>query len=76
MSILAVLRDPKRMIGVHSWLALVWLVLTLGTTVLAVVIPDNRYLLAWIVFMSGYANVVGHWSAREGAAPSAEEVPG
>ena len=71
MSVTDMLQDPARMIGVHSWLALVWLALTIGTTVWALVSPDNRYLLAWVIFMSGYANVASHWSAREGAAPSA-----
>jgi hypothetical protein len=74
MSIMDMLQDPARMIGVHSWLALLWLALTFGTTVLAMWFPEHPYLLAWVIFMSGYANVASHWSAREGAAPSAGEV--
>lgn len=75
MSIMNTLRDPSRMIGVHSRLAVLWLVLAILTTVWALYDPENRYLLAWVIFMSAYANCVGHWGAREGAAPSAcEEV--
>jgi hypothetical protein len=67
---------PAARIRMHTWLAWVWLVLAVGTTGWAFWQPENRYLLAWIVFMSAYANCCGHWSAREGAAPSAKEGEG
>jgi hypothetical protein len=64
---------PAARIRMHTWLAWAWLVLAVGTTGWALYDPENRYLLAWVIFMSAYANCVGHWSAKEGAAPSAEE---
>lgn len=69
----AVLDDPKRMMAVHGWLAALWLALAVGTTAWAFYDPESRYLLAWLVFMSAYANAGAHWSARQGAAPSAED---
>lgn len=57
----------------HTAAAWIWLTLTLFTTAAAMVWPEHPWLLAWVIAMSGYANVVGHWSAREGAAPSAKE---
>jgi hypothetical protein len=73
VTLLTALSDPARMIRVHGWAALVWLVLAILTTAWALYDPENRYLLAWVVFMSAYANCASHWSAREGAAPSAKE---
>lgn len=64
---------PEARIKLHEVLAGVWAVLALGTTGWALYDNENKFLLAWVIFMSAYANVVGHWSAREGAAPSAEE---
>jgi hypothetical protein len=66
------LANPEKMIVVHTWMAIIWALLSLATTIAAVVFPDNRFLLAWVIFMSGYANTVGHWAARQGAAPNAE----
>lgn len=65
--------DPEHRITLHTYAAWIWLVLTLLTTAAAMRWPEHPWLLAWIITMSGYANVVGHWSAREGAAPSAQE---
>lgn len=73
MSLLHALNDPAKMAGVHGYLAALWLALAALTTVWAVLDPENRYLLAWVIFMSGYANAGAHWAARQGAAPSAEE---
>ena len=70
------LSDPKRMIKVHGVLALLWVVLALGTTVWAVLDSESKYLLAWVIWMSGYANAAAHWSARQGAAPSAGDGDG
>jgi hypothetical protein len=64
---------PEQRIRLHTWLAWLWLGLTLATTAWAVYAPDSQFLAAWIIAMSGYANVCGHWGAREGAAPSASE---
>lgn len=64
---------PEQRIRLHTWLAWLWLGLTLATTAAAMRWPEHPWLLAWVICMSGYANVVGHWSAREGAAPSAAE---
>ncbi len=56
----------------HGWLAVAWFILTLVTTGLALWFPEHPWLLAWVIFMSGYANTAAHWAAREGAAPSEE----
>jgi hypothetical protein len=63
--------SPEARIRLHTWLARLWLALAVATTGWALWSPDNRYLLAWVIFMSAYANTASHWSAREGAAPSA-----
>lgn len=63
--------SPETRIKLHTWLAVIWLVLTIVTTAWAWAVQKD-ILLGWITFMSGYANVGTHWSAREGAAPSAE----
>lgn len=65
------LMSASTAVRVHNWAAGVWLALALGTTGWALYDPENRYLLAWVIFMSAYANTASHWSAREGAAPSA-----
>ena len=70
-----VLSDPKAMAKVHGALALVWLVLAILTTVWALYDPENEYLLAWVIAMSAEAHAAAHWSARQGAAPSAEGAP-
>jgi hypothetical protein len=62
-------------VTVHTWAAGIWLVLAVLTTAWAIVTPDNPYLLAWIVFMSGYANVGAHLAGRAGAGPSEGESP-
>jgi hypothetical protein len=64
---------PEQRIRLHTWAAWAWLALAVATTTWALYQPDNRYLLAWVIFMSAYANTASHWSAREGAAPSAKE---
>jgi hypothetical protein len=64
---------PEQRIRLHTWLAWLWLALTVGTTAAAIIWHDATWLLAWLVFMSGYAIVSTHWAAREGAAPSARE---
>lgn len=64
--------DPEHRIALHTWAAWLWLVLTIGTTAAAVVWPEHPWLIAWLIFMSGYAIVSTHWAAREGAAPSAQ----
>ena len=72
MNVHAWVTDPERRITLHTWAAWIWVGLTLATTAAALIWPDHPAVLAWIITMSGYANVVGHWSAREGAAPSAQ----
>ena len=59
--------------SLHGWLAVVWFILTVITTALALIFPEHPWLLAWVIFMSGYANVASHWAAREGATPPDEE---
>jgi hypothetical protein len=70
MNFHALVNEPKSRILLHTWASGVWLVLTIATTLWALWIGE--YLLGWLTFMSGYANVVGHLSAREGAQPSAK----
>lgn len=65
--------SPEQRMRLHAGAAVLWLVLAVATTGWALVMPDNHYLLAWVIFMSAYANTASHWSAREGAAPSAKE---
>jgi hypothetical protein len=63
-------------VRVHNWAAVVWLALAIGTTGWALYDPENRYLLAWVIFMSAYANVASHLSASAGAGPSeGEDTP-
>lgn len=66
------LSDPKVMLAVHGWAAVLWVVLALGTTVAALFFPDHPFLLAWVIFMSGYANAAAHWAARQGAEAEAD----
>lgn len=65
--------SPERTARAHKVLAAIWLLLALVTTGWAIVQPDNPYLLAWVIFMSGYANVAAHLAASAGAGPSASE---
>jgi len=65
--------SPEVRIKLHTWLACLWFMLAILTTGWAFYDPENRFLLAWIIFMSAYANTASHWSAREGAAPSADD---
>jgi len=66
---------PARTVKLHTTMAAIWAVLALSTTAWGLYDPENRYLLAWLIFMSGYANMVGHLAGRAGAAPSAKEEP-
>jgi hypothetical protein len=68
------LHDARVMVRVHSWLTISWWILALGTTILALLYPDNRFLLAWVIFMSGYANAATHWSAKQAAEAEDTEV--
>ena len=61
-------------VTLHTWAAGIWLVLAIGTTAWGIVTPDHPYLLAWVIFMSGYANVAAHLAGRAGAAPSEGET--
>jgi hypothetical protein len=63
---------PEQRIRLHSWAAWLWLALAVATTGWALVDSENHALLAWVIFMSAYANTASHWSAKEGAAPSAD----
>ena len=63
--------EPELRIRLHTWLALLWVALTVITTIWAWVVERNP-LMAWVIFMSGYALSATHWAAREGAAPSAK----
>lgn len=57
-------------VRVHRVMAGLWFALAIATTGWAIYDPENRYLLAWLVFMSGYANVAAHLSGAAGAGPS------
>ena len=61
-------------VTIHTWAAGIWLVLAVLTTGFAIYAPDNPFLLAWVIFMSGYANVASHLAGRAGAAPSEGEA--
>jgi hypothetical protein len=66
------LSDPKIMVRVHGWATVAWIVLSVVTTGLALTFPENSVLLAWVIFMSGYANAASHWGARQAAEAGAE----
>jgi hypothetical protein len=68
--------DPHTIAKIHGIMAGVWLVLALATTVAAIWFPDSPLLLAWVIFMSGYANFSSHLAARAGAGPSEEASNG
>ena len=57
-------------VRVHYVASGLWLLLALATTAWAIYDPENQYLLAWVIFMSAYANVASHLSAAAGAGPS------
>lgn len=63
--------SPEQRMRLHAGAAVLWLVLAIATTGWAIWDSDSKFLLAWVIFMSAYANTASHWSAREGAAPSA-----
>jgi hypothetical protein len=67
--------NPEMRMRVHATFIDTWGVLGLGTTIFAIFFPDSPYLFPWLIFISCFALVVGHWAAYEGAAPSAEEIP-
>jgi hypothetical protein len=62
--------DAHTTVKTHTALAVLWFVLAIGTTIWAVWDPENKFLLAWVIFMSGYANCSSHLAARAGAGPS------
>ena len=62
--------EAHTLVKVHNGLAVLWLVLALATTGWAIWDPENRFLLAWVIFMSAYANVASHLSGAAGAGPS------
>lgn len=65
--------SPTARMRVHQGLVALWVVLTIGTTAWAVWAPQSSLLMPWLIFVSCYAIVGTHWSAYEGAAPSAPE---
>jgi hypothetical protein len=67
--------SPEMRMRVHATAIDIWGVLCIGTTIFAIFFPDSPYLFPWLIFISCYALVVGHWASYEGAAPSAEEIP-
>lgn len=60
-------------VRVHTALAVIWAVLAIATTGWALYDPESRYLLAWVIAMSAYANLCGHLAAAAGAGPSEDE---
>lgn len=48
---------------IHGYLAVFWVALGVPVSILAFAFPDNRYLLAFVVFVSCYANFAGHAAA-------------
>lgn len=62
-------------VHVHYAAALVWVILALGTTAWAIYDAESHYLLAWVIFMSAYANIASHLSAAAGAGPSQPADP-
>ena len=68
--------DPRCMMRLHAVMFWLWLAAGVALTGWAFYDPDNRYLLALVVFMSAYANAAGHAAGYSGAAPSAREGAG
>ena len=58
----SVQNDPIFMRAVHGWLTVLWFISAPPTCVLAIMYPDSKYLMAYLVIVSVYAVVVGHWS--------------
>jgi hypothetical protein len=56
----------QRHIWLHTSLAIVWAFLLIPTLIWW---PDS---VLWVATMSLYANVVGHWSARQAAIAESE----
>lgn len=59
------LDDPQTMQRAHGAATVAWFVLATATTGFALWFPEHPVLLAWVIFMSGYANAASHWSARQ-----------
>lgn len=53
--------QPKHSVWIHTVAAVVWLLLAIPTVLIW---ADS---ILWVAFMSLYANIVGHWSARQAA---------
>lgn len=65
--------SPEMRMRVHATGIDIFSVLCVATTAFAIFFPDSPYLFPWLIFISCYALVVGHWASYEGAAPSAKE---
>lgn len=63
------------MVHVHGTAAVVWILLSSGTTVWAWAVEHNP-LMAWVIFMSGYANAATHWGAKQAAEAEVEASKG
>ena len=59
MSIRAKLHDPAFTTSFHKWATLAWILLLIPSLIWW------RESLAWIVTMSVWANIAGHWSAYQ-----------
>ena len=62
--------DAHTSVKIHTVMAGFWLILAIVTTIWAIWDPENKFLLAWVIFMSGYANCSSHLAARAGSGPS------
>jgi hypothetical protein len=65
--------NAHTVVTIHKALAALWFLLAIGTTAWGAWDPENKFLLAWVIFMSGYANCAGHLAAMAGAGPSEDD---
>jgi hypothetical protein len=47
----------------HKWAAIVWFIISIPICIISVFPQVEKYLLPFLVFVSVYAIVVGHWSS-------------
>lgn len=60
--------NPYFAIRFHKWAAIVWFVVAFPICIISVFPQAEKYLLPFLVFVSVYAVVVGHWGSYQAAA--------
>lgn len=63
---MARVRNPRRALWLHFTLAVTWTLLMVPTLLWW------KNSILWVALMSGYANIVGHWSAYQASRAETE----